>query len=303
MTPNPPLGSSRAFPNRPAMLPRDRDSPPIEVGRRRWGRSVETPPLAVLKFGSSVLSGPDDYRDAARVVAAEVTRGRRVVAVVSAMGRTTDTLLAAARAVTATPPEAQVGALLATGEETSVALLTLALVARGVRAAGISTVRGPVLTRGALHDADPIHVDTKRIRRALQTHDALVFPGFVGVDSSGARSLLGRGGSDLTALFLGDALGATEIRLIKDVDGIFPEDPRGGNRLAPYATLTWDSARQVGGGVVQPKAIDYAERRRLRFRVVGPGGAGTRVGLPAAAAEPAPCRQTPGYAAAGAAAG
>lgn len=246
-------------------------------------------PLAVLKFGSSVLARPDDYREAAVVVAAEVARGQKVVAVVSAMGRTTDTLLAAARSVTAAPPEAQIGALLATGEEASVALLTLALVASGVRAAGVSPSRVPVRTRGALDDAEPVHVDTGRIHRALRTRDALVFPGFVGRDASGAPSLLGRGGSDLTALFLGDALGASEVRLVKDVDGIFPEDPDGRDDLSPYAALTWDSVRRLGGEVVQPKAIDYAERRQVGFRVTGPGGAGTWVGAPVADAAPAGC--------------
>lgn len=250
-------------------------------------------PLSVLKFGSSVLAKPDDYRDAAKVIAAEVARGRKIVAVVSAMGRTTDTLLAAARSVAPAPPDSQVGALLATGEEASVALLTLALVANGVRAAGVSAARVPVRTCGALNDADPVHVDTGRIRTALQTRDALVFPGFVGVDVSGVPSLLGRGGSDLTALFLGDALEASEIRLVKDVDGIFPEDPDGRDGIAPYPALTWASARRVGGGVVQPKAIDYAERRRVRFRVTGPGGAGTSVGGSAPRSGTAPTGRWP----------
>ena len=261
---------------------------PVTTGNRAPA-PLAAAPLAVLKFGSSVLARPDDYREAAVVTAAEVARGRKVVAVVSAMGRTTDTLLAAARSVAAAPPETQIGALLATGEEASVALLTMALVARGVRAAGVSASRVPVRTRGALDDAEPVHVDTGRIHRALRTRDALVFPGFVGRDASGAPSLLGRGGSDLTALFLGEALGASEVRLVKDVDGIFPEDPDGRDDLAPYAALTWDSVRRLGGGVVQPKAIDYAERRQVRFRVTGPGGAGTWVGAPGANAAPAGC--------------
>ncbi|MDE3263093.1 MAG: hypothetical protein OYL41_14035 [Acidobacteriota bacterium] len=260
---------------------------PVSTGNPAPASSAPAP-LAVLKFGSSVLARPDDYRAAAVVIAAEVARGQKVVAVVSAMGRTTDTLLAAARSVTAAPPEAQIGALLATGEEASVALLTLALVASGVRAAGVSASL-PVRTRGALDDAEPVHVDTGRIHRALRTRDALVFPGFVGRDASGVPSLLGRGGSDLTALFLGDALRASEVRLVKDVNGIFPEDPDGRDDLAPYAALTWDSVRRLGGRVVQPKAIDYAERRQVRFRVTGPGGAGTWVGAPVADAAPAAC--------------
>ena len=267
--------------------------PAVRHAANRTAAPSPAAPLSVLKFGSSILARPDDYRAAAEVVAAEVARGRKVVAVVSAMGRTTDALLAAARSVSAAPPDTQVGALLATGEEVSVALLTLALVGSGVRAAGVSAARVPVRTRGALNDADPVDVDTGRIRGALRTCDALVFPGFVGVDMSGAPSLLGRGGSDLTALFLGDVLAASEIRLVKDVDGIFPEDPGGRDGLAPYAALTWDSLRRVGGGVVQPKAIDYAERRRVRFRVTGPGGAGTWVGAPLA--ETAPVASWPAF--------
>ncbi|WP_419935911.1 hypothetical protein [Candidatus Palauibacter sp.] len=144
-------------------------------------------------------------------------------------------------------------------------------------------------------DADPVAVDAAQIRATLASHDAVVFPGFVGVDLTGVPSLLGRGGSDLTALFLGDALGAAEVRLVKDVDGIFPVDPRcrgpgphlsdgPGARPAegqtPCSQLTWAQARTIGGGVVQSKAIDFAERRKLDFRVTGLTGQGTRVGRP-----------------------
>ena len=147
-----------------------------------------------------------------------------------------------------------------------------------MRAAGFNASRVPVRTNGALQDAHPVFVDTGQIRAAFRTRDAVVFPGFIGVDMTGVASLLGRGGSDLTALFLGDALEAAEIRLIKDVDGIFPSDPRNGDALEPYRELTWEQAREISGGVVQPKAIDFAERRGLRFRVTGLNGVGTSVG-------------------------
>ncbi len=257
-------------------------SPGNGVGaRRRAPAAPEPAALTVLKFGSSVLARPDDYRAAAEVVAAEAARGRKVVAVVSAMGRTTDTLLAAARSVTAAAPQPRIGALLATGEAASAALLTLALRSLRVRATLVSASPAPIRTRGPLDDADPVHVDTGRIRAAFGRCDALVFPGFVGRDVSGAPSLLGRGGSDLTALFLGDALGASEIRLVKDAPGIFPQDPGGREGLLPHAELKWDAARRIGGGVVvQAKALDYAERRGVCFRVTGLAGAGTRVGEP-----------------------
>ena len=237
-----------------------------------------SPPVHVLKFGSSVLAGPEGYRSVAEEVRREVAHGHKVVAVVSAMGGTTDRLLAAARAVASMPSNALVGDLLATGEEASVALLAIALADIGVAATGFTRARLPVRTRGALADASPVAVDTGRITTTLEYYDAVVFPGFVGVDVTGAPSLLGRGGSDLTALFLGRAVGAAEVRLIKDVDGIFPDDPVRTRGLTPFRRLSWAHAREVGGGVVQEKALGYAEQNGIRFRVAAMGGRGTWVG-------------------------
>ena len=235
-------------------------------------------PVAVLKFGSSVLASPADYVRVAEALQAETATGGKVVAVVSAMGGTTDALLTAARSVMPAPPDSLIGALLAAGEDASVALLVLALAARGVCAKGMGASRLPILTRGALDDADPIGVDAAQLRYALQQSDVVVFPGFVGVDVTGVPSLLGRGGSDLTALFLGHALGDAEVCLVKDVNGIYPADPRTNPGIEAFAEMGWGEARRVGGEIVQGKAVDFAERHRMRFRVAGLGGLGTWVG-------------------------
>ncbi len=235
-------------------------------------------PVVVLKFGSSVLSRPDGYRRAADEVVQEVARGNRVVAVVSAMGRTTDRLLEAARSLAARPPEALLGQLLATGEEASVALLSIALTSAGVNVVSLPTDQFRLRTHGTLSDADPVQADTSTLAAALGTHEAVVLPGFVGRDASGAPSLLGRGGSDLTALFLGDALDAVEVRLVKDVDGVYSQDPKSGEEAVALARATWDEVRRIGGGVVQEKAIAFAEQRGRGFRVSSVGGLGTWVG-------------------------
>lgn len=266
-------------------------APPVGGPRSDRGactpaQSVRSGPVHVLKFGSSVLAAPAGYRSVAGHVRDEVARGRKVVAVVSAMGRTTDTLLTSAKAVAPRPPDALVSALLATGEEASVALLGIALADVGVPSTGFTAARLAVRTRGALWDAEPVDVDTGPLAAALDCSDVVIVPGFVGVDVTGVPSLLGRGGSDLTALFLGHAIGAAEVRLIKDVDGIYPADPRetgatgatGG--LAPLRTVSWDQARRIGGGVVQDKALRFAARNGLAFRVAAMGGCGTRVGTP-----------------------
>ncbi len=159
------------------------------------------------------------------------------------MGRTTDRLLEAARALATTPPEALLGQLLATGEEASVALPSIALTSCGVNVVGLPIERFVLRTSGGLSDADPVAADTSTLLAALGPHDVVVLPGFVGRDASGAPSVLGRGGSDLTALFLADAPDATEVRLVKGVDGVYPEDPRSGGQSAPLGQATWDEVQ------------------------------------------------------------
>ncbi len=243
------------------------------------GASAPGAPVRVLKFGSSVLADAGRFGPVADALRAHAAEARKTVAVVSAMGDATDRLTRMARAVAPVPPAAQLCALLATGEEASVALLTMALAVRGVAATGFTAQSLPVRTRGALEDADPVHVDVDRIVRALAAHDVVVLPGFVGVDATGAPSVLGRGGSDLSALFLGHALRAAEVRLVKDVDGIYERDPGREAGLAPLARLSWSEARRIGGGVVQDKALRFAARHGLAFRVASLGGGrGTWVG-------------------------
>ena len=238
---------------------------------------MSTRVIHVLKFGSSVLERPEDYRLVAAEICAEVEKGRKVVAVVSAMGRTTDELLAAVKVVTQSPPHSLLVSLLATGEEASVALLSMALAAKGVRATDYTVAELPVYTRGPLEDAEPVGVDSDRIRSALEISDAIIVPGFVGMDLTGVPSLLGRGGSDLTALFLGHVLGA-EVRLVKDFDGIYPQDPRLVPDAAPFRYLSWEGVNRIGGDVVQEKAVDFARGHKLGFRVTALGGTGTWVG-------------------------
>ena len=247
--------------------------------RMRPGASSDLPPVVVLKFGSSVLNDAAGYEVAAREITGELQRGRRVLAVVSAMGDTTDTLLRAARRFTGQPRHGLLAELLATGEDASVALLGLALSALGINARGYPSRTLTLRTVGPLDDAEPIWADFHDLAASLSAYPALVVPGFVGRDGSGALSLLGRGGSDLTALYLGQGLGAEEIRLVKDVDGVYPADPRQGPAgQRPLEHATWARVRSCGNGVVQEKALHFAALRNLSFRVAAPNGRGTYVG-------------------------
>ena len=244
-----------------------------------WGTSAKPPPIAVLKFGSSVLEDAAGFDVAAREIARELERGRRVVAVVSAMGDTTDALIHAARTFAVQPRHGLLAELLATGEDASVALLGIALSALGIKARTYSSRRLTLRTVGPLDDAEPVWADFHDLATSLSLFPVVVMPGFVGRDGSGALSLLGRGGSDLTALYLGQGLGAEEIRLVKDVDGVYATDPRRGPvDQRPLEHATWARVRSCGNGVVQEKALSFAASHGLSFRVAAPRGRGTRVG-------------------------
>lgn len=239
-------------------------------------------PLSVLKFGSSLLRDADGFRVASEEVGREVARGRRVLAVVSAMSGATDRLLGTAVAL-CEPPAALLASLLETGEDASVALLGIALTSRGLLTQTVSAGALDLRTTGSLHDADPVGVDAPRLVSWLSTHEVVVVPGFIGRDRAGSPSLLGRGGSDLTALFLAEELGAREVRLVKDVDGVHRTDPKlDPRRSAPLERASWSQVGRIGNGVVQDKALQYAERFGIRFRVAAPGGCGTFVGPEAA---------------------
>lgn len=242
---------------------------------------VAPTPLVVLKFGSSVLDGAEGFRGAAREVARELAAGRRVVAVVSAAPGATDALLQAVVALDGSGHVHDVARLLATAEATSVAMLQLALRSEGVRASVAPEPATWLRTVGPPLDADPVEVDRSGLLAGLEARPVLALPGFVGCDDKWRPTLLGRGGSDLTALFLAWALGADECRLVKDVDGVYPADPNGtGGPRWPYRFVSWDRLSDVAGVLVQPKAVRLARDRGIRFRVAALGGVGTWVGAP-----------------------
>ncbi len=233
----------------------------------------------ILKFGGSVLRDELHIRAAAEEVFRVVERGSRVVAVVSALDGTTDVLLEKARAYASKPHDFATALLLATGELTSAALLGLALDALGVRVETLDAAAVGLGTTGDPLDASPTSLDTEAVSAALSRARVVVVPGFVGRDEHGRTTVLGRGGSDLTALFFALHLGGA-CRLVKDVDGLYEWDPAAaGARPRRFATLSWGGALSLDGTIVQHKAVRMAREHRLGFEVGCLGGSGvTRVG-------------------------
>jgi homoserine dehydrogenase len=225
-------------------------------------------PIAVLKFGSSVLACEADVSKAVQEIYRWTRDGHRVVAVVSAIGPTTDALLARARTYGSNLSDEAVATLVATGEATSAALLTLALERAGLHSVVVDEVRLGLRTHGPLLNAEPCAIEVPRLLGILNNASVAVVPGFVGRQEDGTLSLLGRGGSDLTAVFVAHHLRADRCRLVKDVNGIYEHDPANTVNLPRrYSTVSWAQAVRVGNGVVQPRAIEFAGQHGLAIEV------------------------------------
>jgi homoserine dehydrogenase len=224
-------------------------------------------PTTVLKFGSSAIRSDADLACAVDEIYRRIRRGEKLCIVVSAIGHTTDDLLARARAWAPDQGSGSLAALLASGEHATVGLLGLALERAGIPCETLDARALAITTRGPLCDAEPIAFDRRALDAAFARAPVVIAPGFVGVDeASGRFSLLGRGGSDLTAVFLAAQTGAA-CTLIKDVDGVYSADPNATLGAARYERISWDRAERVSAGLVQPKALRYARAAGVEIEV------------------------------------
>jgi homoserine dehydrogenase len=226
--------------------------------------------IVVLKFGSSILRSEKDLPRAVHEIYRAWRGGAQVLAVVSAFRNTTDELLRRSESISDHPEASPLAALLATGEATASAMLGLALGKAGIPAKVLDPAQAGLRTEGGTLEANLIAVDVVRLKRELR-QAVVILPGFVGRCESGYTTLLGRGGSDFSAVFLAIELDARCV-LLKDVDGLYASDPAG-PAISPlrFAETTYATALDIGTQVVQPKAVRLAASRGLRFVVTAIG--------------------------------
>ncbi len=241
--------------------------------------------LIVHKYGGTSVQDLDRIRHVASRIAVERSRGHDLVVVVSAMGKTTDTLVALMAGLTAEPGGREMDMLLATGEQVSIALVAQALLDRGVPAVSLTGWQAGIRTEGRHRDARISHIDPALIRQHLSDGRVVVVAGFQGLSASGAITTLGRGGSDTTAVALAAALGADMCDIFTDVDGVYTTDPREVPAARRLEVISYDEMLELaslGAKVLHPRSVEAAIPGSLPFRVrstfdEGPGTLVTRV--------------------------
>ncbi|TWT08976.1 aspartate kinase [Planomicrobium sp. CPCC 101079] len=224
----------------------------------------------VMKFGGTSVATPEKIIGVAKRAIQEKEKGNRVVIVVSAMGKTTDTLVALANEISADPPKREMDMLLATGEQVTISLLAMAFKALGHEALSFTGWQAGIETESVPRNARIEQIHTERLERVLDNGYFCVVAGFQGVDKVGNITTLGRGGSDTTAVALAAALKAAKCEIYTDVDGVYTADPRyvaGARKLEQISYDEMLELANLGAGVLHPRAVEFAKNNRVPLSV------------------------------------
>ncbi len=227
--------------------------------------------LLVLKFGGTSVGSPDRIARVADRVLRLRGEGHSVVVVVSAMSGETDRLLTLAREIQPRSEGRELDVLLSTGEQVTIALLSMALEARGCPARSYTGGQVRILTDSVHNKARIRSIDAARVREDLEGGRVVVVAGFQGVDEAGSITTLGRGGSDTTAVALAAALTAAECRIYTDVDGVYTTDPRVAKNARRLERITFEEMLEMaslGSKVLQIRAVEFAGKYNVPLRVL-----------------------------------
>jgi aspartate kinase len=229
--------------------------------------------LLVQKYGGSSVGSVERIAAVVARIARDRAAGRDVVAVVSAMGDTTDDLLALASSVTggALPNAREQDALLATGEIQSAALLAMALIARGTDAISLSGAQAGISADGTYGKGRIAGIEPKRVRAELDAGRVVIVAGFQGVSDGSETTTLGRGGSDTSAVALAAALGADRCQIFTDVRGVYTADPRAVPAARQLSVVGYEEMLELanqGAQVMQTRAVELGWVNNVAIEVL-----------------------------------
>ncbi|MBM4203262.1 MAG: aspartate kinase [Gammaproteobacteria bacterium] len=227
--------------------------------------------LIVQKYGGTSVGDLARIRHVAERVARYRDQGHQVVVVVSAMSGETNRLDALGKELVSRPDSREMDVLLAAGEQVSIALLSMALIARGVPARSFLGFQVPVRTDDAFGRARIEEIDTQSLMAAVREGIVPVIAGFQGVASDDSVTTLGRGGSDTSAVAVAAALKADECEICTDVDGVYTADPRVEPRARRLDTITFEEMLELaslGSKVLHPRSVEFAGKYQVPLRVL-----------------------------------
>lgn len=226
--------------------------------------------LVVMKFGGSSVADLDKIRNVAERCIKKWREGNQVVVVLSAMGKTTDRLLAQAGEISSMPSRREMDMLLATGEQVSVSLMAMTMIQMGVTAISLNAWQVPMHTTSAYQNAKLKRIDSERITKELDSNKIVVVTGFQGVNKYDDVTTLGRGGSDTTAVALAAALNADLCEIYTDVDGVYTADPRIVPDARKMPEVTYEEMLEfasLGAKVLHSRCVEMARRYNVNLVV------------------------------------
>ena len=226
--------------------------------------------LIVKKFGGSSVADKERIFNVAKRCIEDYQKGNDVVVVLSAMGKTTDGLIAKAHEINPNPPKREMDMLLVTGEQMSVAYMAMAMASLGIPAVSLNAFQVAMHTTSAYTNSRLKRIDTERIRNELDAKKIVIVTGFQGVDRHDNYTTLGRGGSDTTAVALAAALHADACEIYTDVEGVYTADPRIVPNARKMSEVTYDEMLEfasLGAKVLHNRSVEMAKKYGVQLVV------------------------------------
>ena len=226
--------------------------------------------LIVQKYGGTSVGSFDRIRSVALRIKSLLNEGHQIAVVVSAMGGVTDKLIGMAEELCDEPPAREMDVLLSTGEQQSIALVSMALKQIGVEAVSITGRQAGVKTSGSHTRARIDTIDATLSRSYLEEGKVVIVAGFQGVNEQGLIQTLGRGGSDLSAIAFASSVDADLCQILTDVDGVYTADPRVVSDARKLPEISYDELLElasVGTKVMQSRSVEFAKKYGVKFEV------------------------------------
>ncbi|UOE93372.1 aspartate kinase [Alkalihalobacillus sp. LMS39] len=226
--------------------------------------------IIVQKYGGTSVGSIEKIKHAANRVVQAVEAGNKVVVVVSAMGKSTDTLVNMAYEISNKPAKRELDMLLTTGEQVTISLLTMAIGELGVEVVSLTGWQAGIITEAEHGNARIKEIQNEKIATYLNEGKVVIVAGFQGITETGEITTLGRGGSDTTAVALAAALTAKKCFIYTDVPGVFTTDPRYVNGARKLHSISYDEMLEManlGAGVLHPRAVEFAKNYNVTLEV------------------------------------